>query len=276
MTGLTAALQRRITDLTEQLRAIRERILREQLAIESPELPMLYAGGLQSSYHAIGLYHWWRGEQDLAQECWRAALEAGQRHLAIYLGAGAKSPPTWEAEIVRNTAIMANFLGETALAAEYLEQSERFAAGLRPGEEHPRNLADCLDDYARYPNTRAYCLVRLGRLTDFSSALYRGGEPQWLPADIFTLLLESEGCLERTRAKGEEVFRHDQAQIGLLRAVARWQAAPGPGLLKEARRALVDYLGKIRHMGDLWTMLHLAMDLELAFPELGPLLPPIR
>lgn len=275
MAALSAAVQRRITDLTEQLRTVRERTLREQLAIQSPEHPLRYEAGLLACYHPIGLYHWWRGEQDLAQESWRGALAAGQRHLALYRDGGASAPPSWEAGTVRNTAIMANFVGETALALELFAQAERFAAGLRPGEERPRNLAESLDDYAEYPTTRAYCLIRLGRLEGFSSALYRG-EPTWQPADIFTLLQESEGCLERTRAKGEAPFRHDQAQIALLRAVARWQAAPGPGLLKEARRALVDYLGKIRQMGDLWSMLHLALDLELAFPTLGPLLPPIR
>lgn len=79
------------------------------------------------------------------------------------------------------------------------------------------------------------------------------------------------------RANGKEVFADEKAMVPLLRAIARYMQNPGPGLQKEAQKALLTYVRSIKHLGHFWNMLPVALDLQTAFPDIfTPILPPTR
>jgi hypothetical protein len=273
------ATHRKITELAAQMLQIR---LRELPGLETRQPDNLRA--LTQAYLMLGLCYWWTEQVEPAHRYWRTCLETGQRFLDGYLAQGGSPHPHWEAEYVRNAAMVANFLGEEQRAGALMAQAEMLAAGLLPGLERPLYPEQTADRYGEYPNIRAYCLVRLRRLTGFQAATYsrqwpdaKEEEPAWRPADIFDLFHTTEVCMAKAKANGDEVFDVQKMQLPLMRALARYLQTPGPGLQKEAQKALVEYLGKINHLGHFWTNLPLALDLQTAFPDIfTPVLPPAR
>lgn len=270
------ATQRKLTELAAQMMDAKRRTL-QRLEKENVQ-------ALIGVHEMLGLCYWWTEQYEPAQQHWRTCLEMGQRYLDDYLARGGSDHPHWEVQYVLPAAFSANFLGETERASRLIEQNEMLSAGLLPGLDRPRYPERTVDYYGHYANDRAYCLIRLRRLTGFHATTYtrqwpdvREEEPEWRPADIFDLLHTSEMCRARTKAEGEETFSEDRMKIPLFRAIARYLQNPGPGLQKEAQKALVEYLGKISHLGHFWSNLPLALDLQTAFPDIfTPVLPPAR
>lgn len=277
------ATHRKITELAAQMMSGRQRTLMDLMARERPESIVSHLAAIQDCHFQLGMCYWWTEQYEPAHRHWQTSLEFGRQSLEAYLRQGRARP-----EEVSGTVLLAaetaHFLGQMEQAAQLLEHTQRFAAGLRPGEERPPHPANTVDEFAIYPNIRAYSLVRLRRLEGFAASTYirqwpdvRTEEPEWRPADIYGLLHTSEMCMALARAEGQDVFMEEKALVPLLRAIARCLQNPGPGLQKEAQQAFREYLGKIQHLGHFWNMLPRALDLQTAFPEIiTPLLPPAR
>jgi hypothetical protein len=111
-------------------------------------------------------------------------------------------------------ALAASLSGQEQLARQLFAQAELFATGLITGEEpEPWLYENALDKpNAARPYTRAYSLIRLGRLSGFKAYVYtvpleqaRKATPVWTTTDIHQEVAPARGGMPLRGAPGRRV-----------------------------------------------------------------------
>jgi hypothetical protein len=224
----------------------------------------------------LGLCRWWEGEEENARvdfaQAASLAADLITRKLPVMNG---NLTPEYAGH-ARNGAIAAALSRRPELAHALFEHAARFASGLVTGEEvEPAVPGEVLSPYTNCPLIQAYSLIRLGRFSGFYALLYpvpfpeaRHAKPIWKQTNIHALLEAADISRLVGRAQRIPDDHHKKIVHPLLKALAACLDGMDVEENREvARRALKRCYDNIRDMADFRDLYPLALDLEIAFPQ---------
>jgi hypothetical protein len=224
---------------------------------------------LFGSHLILGLLSHWQGEETVASDQFSQAASLALAYVENDLPELTAQDIAGDDLVAKAGAIAATLSNQESLAHRLFVYAERFATGLVTGlEEKPADPGSVLDPMALHPLTRAYSLVRLGRLSGFKGLIFPEGarEPVWTLTDVHGILQTAEDCLVRGRPYRHQNYASEKGLIPLLRALVA--ALEGTGPADAASQALLDYEGMIKDMSDFWSIYPVVLDLRVAFPTL--------
>jgi hypothetical protein len=238
--------------------------------------PILYEGALSSSRFILGLKEWWFGNEATARELFSEAAKAAEAFLARRRSRS--SPGADSAELAQHGAIAASLSGQPELARELFAQAELLATACVTNDATPPDsYLEALDHpSAIRPYIRAYCLIRLGRLSGVNAFIYtvqleqaREATPIWKSADIHELLDTAHLCHEMWRAERREDYVKEKKLAPLLRALVAC-LSPGAGEPERlaARKALQAYQDAIHDLYYFNEIYPRVLDLRAAYPHI--------
>lgn len=266
--------------------ARRERSLVEWQAPDALHDPSAIAA-IAEVHKDLGLAYAWEGNTDRARAHFQAALDRVLIYLDHLLPELTSKRATNIVGSIHLGAIAAALVGADEQARMLLEHTQRFPGALVTDEEEkPVAPSASMDVMGVLPLTRAYSLIRLGRLSGFHALRFLDPPPPgrrvgsvwgipwwrpiaWEPADIDGLITTAETCWRLGKSWRGEDFASERGLFPLLRALAvSLQTPDGKQECATAQAALADYVGMIRNMADFLTIYLLVLDLQRAYPQI--------
>jgi hypothetical protein len=261
---------------TERLRKSLRELLDPNYTVSNP---ILYEGAVIEVRFNLALFEWWQGNESVARKLFAEAATATAKHLDRWLPTRTESQYTNYAQSTQLGAMAASLSGQPQLAHQLFAQAELLATGLLSSDASPPasylEALDCAN--VQRPYIRAYCLLRLGRLSGFHSFLYsvplaqaRKATPLWQSTDIPHLLDTANLCFELWRSQrcGLDSLKKKKFEP-LLRALAAC-LAPNAGEPERlaARMALQSYQEGITDLHFFLEMYPRVLDLRAAYPHI--------
>ncbi|HSP78429.1 MAG TPA: hypothetical protein VLQ93_07865 [Myxococcaceae bacterium] len=228
----------------------------------------------------LGLWEWWEGNEATALELFSEAATTIRDYVDLCLPEITLERATDFTGITEMGALAASLSGQEQLARQLFAQAELFATGLITGEEpEPWLYEFALDkpDVVR-PYTRAYSLIRLGRLSGFKAYVYtvpleqaRKATPVWTTTDIHQALDTANLCFELWRKAGRggmDYLKKKKFEPLLRSLLACLSPSAGEPERLVARQALGAYQDAIHDLYYFSVIYPRVLDLRAAFPHI--------
>ncbi len=243
------------------------------------ERPAMRDRALAGNRFDLGVFEAWRKNEAAARELFAEAAERADALLKRWLPVVPEDHYTTYVDAAQFGAMAASLSGQPQLAHQLFAQAELLATGLRSSDAAPpASYLEALDfANVQRPYIRAYCLLRLGRLSGFHSFIYsvpleqaREATPLWLSTDLPHLLDTANLCFElwRSQRRGLDSLKQKKLEP-LLRALSA-SLSPNAGQPEHlaARQALLSYQEAITDLHFFLEMYPRVLDLRSAYPHL--------
>jgi hypothetical protein len=241
--------------------------------------PAIYDQALAEVRFNLAVLEWWSGNEMTARKLFAEAASDTAMLLERWLPQRTPDHYTSYVAPAQLGAMAASISGQPQLAHKLFAQTELLATGLLSSDDAaPLDHLDALD-YANTvrPFVRAYCLIRLGKLSGFHSFIYtvpleraRKATPVWMRTDIHQALDTANLCYELWRsARGGEDYLKKKKFEFLLRALVAC-LSPGAGEQERlaARQALQAYQDSIHDLYYFFGIYPRVLDLRAAYPSI--------
>jgi hypothetical protein len=259
--------------------ALLEKSLAEELTNTESDRPSLRAmvGAEDRLYR--GLFYWWQEQEDAARQLFAESAALTETLVERWPPAVAAGNATNYARPVELGAMAASLAGQEQVARKLFSHAELFATGL-VGDDgsipadpfRALNKANVIRPY-----TRAYSLIRLGRLSGFKSFIYtvplaqaRKATPVWKSTDLHELLDTANLCFELWRSErgGLDSLKKKKFEPLLRALVACLSPSAGEPERAAARKALKEYEQGMHDMHYFLQIYPRVLDLRAAYPQL--------